>query len=184
MGKRTHRAMKSMSAKYFVDTNVFVYASDAGNPRKQAVAADLLRTLWQDQSGCTSVQVLNELYVTLTRKLPHALEPDVAWEIVHSLMAWEPAPIDRALLSSAREIERRYRISWWDSLVVAAAQLQNCTVLLSEDLQAGMSFGPVRVMNPFRGEVQEHVPPYVLEPQLSSRHRARGRPKKVTGVLR
>jgi predicted nucleic acid-binding protein len=169
-----------MSARIFVDTNIFVYVHDAGHPAKRAVAIDRLRRLWQEQCGRTSVQVLNELYVTLTRKLAHALQPDEAWDIVHALMAWEPQPVDRDLLVCAREIEQRYRIGWWDSLIVGAAQLQDCTALLSEDLQAGMSFGAVQVVNPFAAQIQETAAAYALEPRALSRHRARGRPKKVT----
>lgn len=169
-----------MSARSFVDTNILVYAYDVGHSSKQAVAADRLKALWQEQCGRTSIQVLNELYVTLTRKLAHALQTDEAWDVVHALMAWEPQPVDRDLLLCARAIEQRYRIGWWDSLIVGAAQLQDCTVLLSEDLQAGMSFGPVRVVNPFAAQVQETAAMYALEPRLPTRHRARGRPKKVT----
>ncbi len=171
-----------MTARIFVDTNIFVYVYDARSPQKQALAIEWLRRLWQEQSGRTSVQVLNELYVTLTRKLAHTLPSDTAWEIVHSLMAWEPQAMDRDLILCAREIERRYRIGWWDSLIVGAAQLQDCAVLLSEDLQAGMSFGAVEVVNPFIGEVQDRTTRYQDEPRLLSRHRARGRPKKRVGA--
>ena len=172
-----------MTARIFVDTNILVYVYDVSHSSKQAVASDRLKMLWQQQCGRTSVQVLNELYVTLTRKLAHALRANEAWDIVHALMAWEPQPVDRDLLRCAREIEQRYRIGWWDSLIVAAAQLQHCTVLLSEDLQAGICFGPVRVVNPFIAEVQESAAPYALEPELPTRHRARGRPKKTIGSL-
>jgi predicted nucleic acid-binding protein len=183
MGSPIRRARKFMTARIFVDTNILVYVYDASHSSKQAVASDRLKMLWQQQCGRTSVQVLNELYVTLTRKLAHALRTEQAWDIVHALMAWEPQPVDRDLLLCAREIEQRYRISWWDSLIVGAAQLQDCTVLLSEDLQAGMSFGPVRVVNPFAAQVQEIAATYAPEPKMPTRHRARGRPKKVTGSV-
>lgn len=172
-----------MTAKVFVDTNVVVYVYDARSPHKQAIAAEWLQRLWQERSGRTSIQVLNELYVTLTRKLAHAVRTEAAWDIVHALMAWEPQPLDRELLVCAREVERRYRIGWWDSLIVGAAQLQDCTVLLSEDLQAGMSFDQVRVVDPFASEVQEAAARYIVEPPLlAPRHRARGRPKKGASV--
>lgn len=167
-----------MTESIFVDTNVLVYSYDSGHPAKQAVAAEWIARLWREQSGRTSMQVLNELYVTLSRKLPHRMDADEAWEVVHGLMAWIPLPVDRDLLLRAREIERRYPISWWDSLIVAAALLQDCDTLLSEDLQHGMRFGSVTVQNPFVLSVQEPRPAYArMEPPLS-RHRPRGRPRK------
>jgi len=167
-----------MSERFFVDTNVLVYLYDSGHAAKQAVAAEWLMRLWRERSGRTSTQVLNELYVTLTRKLARGLRADEAWDIVQSLMAWEPQPIDRDLLLRAREIERRYRISWWDSLIVSAAQLQDCDVLLTEDLQTGMIFDRVTVLNPFNAEVRETHAAYATQPSLISRHRSRGRPRK------
>jgi hypothetical protein len=81
------------------------------------------------------------------------------------------------LLLLAHEIEQRYRISWWDSLIVGAAQLQDCDILLTEDLQAGMNFDRVSVQNPFSLQVQEPRAVYSI-PKLPSRHRPRGWPRK------
>lgn len=168
-----------MSGRFFVDTNILVYAYDAAHAAKQAIAAEWLIRLWHERSGRTSIQVLNELYVTVTRKLGRRLQTNEAWDIVRSLMAWEPHPIDRDLLLRAREIEERYRIGWWDSLIVGAAHLQDCDVLLTEDLQAGMIFGSVTVLNPFNTEVREAYAAYAPALALPSRHRARGRPRKT-----
>ena len=167
-----------MSERFFVDTNVLVYVYDSGHAAKQTVAAEWLMRLWRERSGRTSTQVLNELYVTLTRKLARGLRADEAWDIVQSLMAWEPQPIDRDLLLRGREIERRYRIGWWDSLIVSAAQLQDCNVLLTEDLQPGMTFGPVTVLNPFNTGIREAQIAYAPILAMPSRHRPRGRPRK------
>lgn len=166
-----------MSDRVFVDTNVFVYWLDAGHPAKRAVAEERIRLLWTQQNGRTSMQVLNELYVTLTRKLKSRLNDEEAWDAVSALFAWDPLPPGRDVLVRAREIQTRYRIGWWDSLIVAAAQTQDCAVLLSEDLQHGMNFGGVTVQNPFEPVVQEPHIPYRLEP-LAPRHRPRGRPRK------
>jgi predicted nucleic acid-binding protein len=166
-----------MTAAVFVDTNVFVYACDRRDLAKKATAAALLRELWIEQRGRTSVQVLTEYYVTLTRKLKPAFSPDDAWEEVETLLAWEPQAIDRGLLIQAREIERRYRLSWWDSMIVAAAQLQNCAVVMTEDLQHGLVCGTVTVRNPFATGVAEDVGQYATEPRPISRHRPRGRPR-------
>ncbi|MET0984643.1 MAG: PIN domain-containing protein [Steroidobacteraceae bacterium] len=168
-----------MSGKIFVDTNVFVYVHDSGHPAKSRTAGEVLSRLWHEQSGRTSFQVLNELYVTLTRKLGRKVSPDQAWDVVDMLLAWDPQPIDRELLVRGKQIEQRYRLSWWDSLIVGAAQLQDCDVLFSEDLQAGMAFDSVTVVNPFHIAVKDLEATYAPPQRLPSRHRSRGRPRKV-----
>jgi predicted nucleic acid-binding protein len=170
-----------VTEKLFVDTNVFVYAFDAGHRAKQRMASELLSQLWREQTGRTSMQVLNELYVTLTRKLLRKLPADQAWDVVVALAAWDPQPVDRELLVCAREIERRHRLSWWDSLIVAAAQLQDCSVLLSEDLQDGMKFGSLVVRDPFSAGASVREAPASHEVARPLRHRPRGRPPKVRG---
>lgn len=171
-----------MTEKFFVDTNVFVYRYDSAHSVKSATATEWLERLWHDQSGRTSIQVLNELYVTLTRKLARPMNADEAWDVAQALTAWDPQPIDRDVLLRAREVERRYRLGWWDSVIVAAAQLQDCDVLLSEDMQAGMVFERVTVLNPFRALVQETRPVYSTAEKLPLRHRPRGRPRKRPNV--
>jgi predicted nucleic acid-binding protein len=161
----------------FVDTNILVYARDPRDHQKQRLAAELLAQLWQSRSGRSSIQVLNEYYAATTRKIDPRVDPDDAWDDVLILMSWNPQPIDQAILISAREIERRYRTSWWDATIIAAAQAQRCTVLLSEDFQDGMSFGQLKVRNPFVPRVQE--PPAKYRATVTPRHRPRGRPAKV-----
>ena len=122
-----------MTVNVFVDTNVFVYARDAREQAKQPIAAEWLARLWEERSGRTSIQVLSEFYVTVTRKLDPGLKPVDAWSDVQSLLAWQPQAIDAPLLRRARDVESHYRMSWWDSLIIAAAQAQDCAILLSED---------------------------------------------------
>lgn len=167
-----------MTAAVFVDTNIFVYARDASEPKKQSVAARWLEELWIEQRGRTGIQVLNEFYVTVTRKLDPGMTPEDAWADVHALFSWDPQPVDRRLLLRAQDVERRHRLSWWDSVIVAAAQLQNCALLLSEDLQDGWTCDGVTICNPFRMRVAEEPAGYVAAPQPASRHRARGRPRR------
>ena len=167
-----------MTAPVFVDTNILVYARDAREARKQAIAAEWIRRLWIDQAGRTSTQVLSEYYVTVTRKLEPGMKPVDAWEDVQSLLAWRPCAIDGPLLRRGRDVEQRYRLSWWDSLVVAAAQAQGCSMLLSEDLQDGADLGGVVVCNPFKQSVREDVPAYQATPVATvRRHPPRGRPR-------
>jgi predicted nucleic acid-binding protein len=168
-----------MTAPVFVDTNVLVYARDASEPVKQPLAAQWIAHLWKEQRGRTSMQVLNEYYVTTTRKLSPGLQPDEAWDDVQALLAWEPHAINRELLERAREVERRYRLSWWDAMVVGAAQLQSCSILLTEDLQNGMVFNGVTVRNPFEMRVSEDRAIYEVTPAVISRHRKRGRPARA-----
>jgi len=123
--------------------------------------------------------VLNELYVTLTRKIRPAIKPDEAWDQVRTLMGWITRAMDVDLLERGREIERRYRLSWWDSLVVASAQAEGCALLLSEDLQDRAVFGSVTVRNPFVLGVSEAASEYAVEPTRRMRHRPRGRPKRA-----
>ena len=166
-----------MSGPVFVDTNVFVYARDAREPSKQPIAAEWLQHLWAEQSGRTSTQVLSEYYVTVTRKLAPGLPVDDAWDDVQSLLSWRPIATDDAVLRRGHDIEQRYRLGWWDSLIVAAAILQGCPLLLSEDLQDGGTYGGVTVRSPFTLRIGEAVTRYRSAP-TARRHRPRGRPKR------
>src|SRR5882757_4903318 len=168
-----------MNDAVFVDTNLLVYARDAAEGAKQRTAVSWLELLWREQRGRTSMQVLSEYYVIVTRKLKPGLPPEDAWDDVQSLLAWEPQRIDRELFTLAHEIERRYQISWWDSQIVAAAQLQNCPTLLTEDLQDGMVFGALTIRNPFKTKVEESPSHYTFTPMASPRHRRRGRPAQA-----
>jgi predicted nucleic acid-binding protein len=167
-----------MTAAVFVDTNVFVYARDASEPAKQPRAAEWLEQLWIDHRGRTGVQVLNEYYVTVTRKLRPGMAPDEAWADVRALLTWEPQPVDRDLVVRARDIERRLDLSWWDAMIVAAAQLQNCTLLLTEDLQDGWSCEGVTVCNPFKAQIDDEKGQYTVPLAPASRHPRRGRPRR------
>lgn len=136
--------------RVFVDTNVLVYARDRSEPAKQALAEALLRQLWTNRCGAVSTQVLNEYYVTVTQKLRPGCSAALAREDVRLLSTWQPITQDLSLTETAWRIQDRYRTSWWDALIIAAAQRAECTVLASEDLSHGMQFDQVRVVNPFR----------------------------------
>ncbi len=144
-----------MTASCFVDTNIFVYFRDASEPEKQANARAWLKKLWITRTGRTSAQVLNEFYVTVTQKLTPGLPKEEAQKDVKNLLAWDPVPIDGGLITNAFGIQKEYRFSWWDSLIVSAAQLSECTYLLSEDLQHEQQIGKMQIINPFRTPVGE-----------------------------
>lgn len=137
-----------MRDEVFVDTNILVYSRDASEADKQPRALACLETLWREQRGHISAQVLNEYYVTVTRKLDPGMSADDAWEDVCALMAWDPVAVDDGLLRRARDIEQAHSISWWDALIVAAAVVAGCDVIYSEDLADGQVYAGVRVQNP------------------------------------
>jgi predicted nucleic acid-binding protein len=138
-----------MSARRFVDTNILLYARDLSEPAKQPVAEALMRELWQSRTGRLSVQVLNEYFVNVTQKLKPGLTKEEAWSDVEALTEWEPQVLDSNLLGSAFKITGRYGLSWWDSLIVAAAVAADCDEILSEDLSSGQLYEGIRVVNPF-----------------------------------
>lgn len=136
----------------FVDTNVLVYRYDQTEPAKQRIASEWLETLWRRKAGRTSSQVLHELYVTLTRKLSRGLDPSDARTIVQALEAWKPVSSDADLIQAAWNLEDAYSISFWDALIVAAALRTRSTILLTEDLQDGMTIGSLTITNPFMSD--------------------------------
>jgi predicted nucleic acid-binding protein len=166
-----------MTGPCFVDANVFVYARDARDPRKQQRASQWLDLLWRERLGRTSAQAIAEFYAVVTRKL--GIPPDRAWTSVERYFAWQPLAVDDDVLRAARQIEQRYRLSWWDSMIVAAAQRQDCVLLLTEDLQDNAAYGTVTVRSPFTLEAREAAAMYTVEPRLPSPHRPRGRPRRL-----
>lgn len=135
---------------YFVDTNVLVYARDASEPAKQPVARRWLESLWASQTARLSAQVLNEYYAVTTRKLSLGLDRDVVRADIRSLMVWRPIPLDLTVIEGAWTIQDRHGVSWWDSLIISAAQVAGCAWLLTEDLEHERLFDGVRVIDPFR----------------------------------
>jgi predicted nucleic acid-binding protein len=138
-----------MTAKVFVDTNVLVYARDASERRKQQQATSWLNSLWSSRTGRLSYQVLQEFYVTVTEKLKPGLDARSARSDVTALFAWRPISIENRVVAGGWLIQDRYGLSWWDALIVSAAQVAGCEYLLTEDLQEDQTFGNVHVINPF-----------------------------------
>lgn len=141
-----------MTARVFVDTNVLVYTRDRTEPLKHERALAWVAALWEFRAGRLSWQVLQEYYVTVTRKLDPPRTPTEAREDVSSLVAWRPIPVGLPTIDAAWGIEERFGLSWWDALIVAAARLGACDYLLSEDLQAGQNLDGVTVVSPFELE--------------------------------
>lgn len=138
-----------MSVKIFVDTNVLVYSRDASEIEKQPQAMYWMKHLWASRTGCLSFQVLQEFYSIVTTKLQPGMEPKNAREDIQYLMAWNPIPVNMDVIKGAWFNQDRFQLSWWDSLIVSAAQTGICDYLLTEDLQENQIFGAVRILNPF-----------------------------------
>jgi predicted nucleic acid-binding protein len=136
----------------FVDTNVLVYARDASEGAKQEQAEAWLAHLWRTREGRVSYQVLQEYYVTVTRKLQPGLPPADARSDVRDLFAWEPVTVDGEVVESAWRIESRWGLSFWDAAIVASARAAGCQHLLSEDLADEQTMSGVTVFNPFTHE--------------------------------
>lgn len=138
-----------MSAPVFVDTNVLVYREDGSDPDKQYRAVGWIEHLARHRSARISIQVLQELYATLTRKVTPAFDAHEAQGIVRDLAVWQPVAVNMPIMERAWQLQARYSLSWWDALIVGAAQASGCSVLLTEDLQHGQLFDRVRVIDPF-----------------------------------
>jgi predicted nucleic acid-binding protein len=131
----------------FVDTNVLVYAHDGGAGKKHERSVQLLNRLFDTGAGALSIQVLTEFYAVATKKL--LMTSREAEEVLVDLGGWIIHRPGHADLVSAGRLQRRYKIAWWDALVVNSAIELGSSVLWSEDLAGGQRYGTVRVRNPF-----------------------------------
>ena len=133
----------------FVDANVLIYAHDltAGTKRERARA--LVADLWRSELGCVSVQVLQEFYVNVTRKLAAPLSPDAAAKVIADLAAWQVHQPTADDILDAIRLQTRHKISFWDAMVIASAQALRCGIIWSEDLNHGQRYDTVTVRNPF-----------------------------------
>jgi predicted nucleic acid-binding protein len=139
-----------MSDKVFLDTNVLVYAYDRHDISKHQRAQSIVQELTKAKEAVISAQVLGEFFVTVTRKIKSPLRVDEAATIVHVLGSVRFVETDRALIDSAIELHLRYQISYWDGLIIAAAERAGCGKVFSEDLSHGQQYGNVVIENPFR----------------------------------
>jgi predicted nucleic acid-binding protein len=134
----------------FVDTNVLVYAHDIDAKDKHEQARALMRELWESGRGGLSIQVLQEFFVTVTRKIPNPLDIDAAADAVEDYAHWAlhtPTAID---VLDAVAIHRRHQISFWDAMIINSAARLACSIVYTEDLNDGQQFDGLVVRNPFR----------------------------------
>lgn len=140
-------ATKSMSVRSFFDTNVLVYTDDRDSPVKQRRAFELVAEHRRARTGVVSMQVLQEYFVTVTRKLN--VEAGIARRKVELLSEFDVAAPEVNDILAAIDLHRLHGINFWDALIVRAAKQAGCTVLLSEDMQARREIDGVRIRNPF-----------------------------------
>jgi predicted nucleic acid-binding protein len=139
-----------MSDRFFLDTNIFVYSFDRGAAAKSRRATQLIRTALKTQKGITSYQVVQEFFNVALQRFTQPMKVDEAEQyygtILRPLLGIHSS---QALYLDALHLQSRYRLSWYDSLIVAAAIQAQCQVLMTEDLQHGQQFGDLRIENPF-----------------------------------
>lgn len=139
-----------MSGRFFLDTNVFVYSLDVTAPNKARRAAKLIRDGLETRKGIVSYQVVQEFFsvafTRFVRPMPSFAAEEYLSTVFRPLLAVHSSP---SLFVAALQIHHQFRLSWYDSLIVAAAQDAACELLYSEDLQHGQTFERLRIENPF-----------------------------------
>ena len=142
-----------MSDKYFVDTNILVYAHDRSSGVKHKRAQMLLEQLWDSGQGVLSTQVLQELCINLRRKVSDPLPMEEVRLLIRDYATWEVVTNTSESVLQALDIEMRYMTSFWDALILQAAESAGASVLYSEDLATGQRYGSIQVVNPLIGSV-------------------------------
>jgi len=141
--------MNAAEPLQFVDTNVLVYAHDHSAGDKHRLARELLADLWANQTGCVSIQILQEFYVTITQKVARPMRPAAASQIISDLGVWrvhQPTVDD---ILAAIQFQGRHQLAFWDAMMLASAVALDCRIVWSEDLNPGQRYDQVVVSNPF-----------------------------------
>ena len=134
-------------SKVFIDSNVLIYAMDKNDPRKQKVSKKFLKELAETTSGVISTQVMQEFYVAATRKLN--ADPLIVKSILHSFEHLEVVIVNPLMIKEAIDCSILNRLSFWDALIIIAAESANCEKVLTEDMQNGQIIRGVRIENIF-----------------------------------
>jgi len=141
--------MRDEGRRTFIDTNILIYAHDRSAGAKHVVARDLVRTLWDDGGGCLSIQVLQEFYVNITRKVPHPMTASEAAEVIADLAVWDVHSPNTDEVLDAIRLSQRYQLAFWDAMILTSASALGCDAVWSEDLNASQRYGSIVVENPF-----------------------------------
>lgn len=138
----------SKKGRVFFDTNVIVYSHYDGSPPKRDKARALMEEAFSDGTGVVSGQVLGETFVTLTKKI--GIDPDAAADEIAKYSGFKVVEISSSIVLRAIQIKIECQLSYWDSLIIAAAEAASCEIVWSEDLNDGQTYGSVTVKNPFK----------------------------------
>ncbi len=141
-----------MSGKIFIDTNILIYAHDFDTGAKREKATLIVRQAWETELGMVSTQVLQEFYVNVACKIPAPISPARARGILNNYLAWQVEIIGPGTILYASEIEERHQLSFWDSMIIAAATQGRAEQILTEGLNHGQVIEGVRIENPFHVE--------------------------------
>jgi len=144
-----------MSDKVFLDTNILVYAHEPGTGIKHDRAHALVGKLWNTGDGVLSTQVLQELCINLRRKMAKPWTVDETRSLIEDYLKWETIVNTPTSVIEALENETRYQVSFWDALIIHAAEIAGAAILYSEDLSDGQTYGSVRVVNPLTESVSD-----------------------------
>lgn len=139
----------STTVPAFVDANILVYAEDRDAGSKHTIARDLVADLWRSGEGVVSIQVLQEFFVTVTRKVPRPLSREEALAVVEQFLTWQVVENTGSLLVAGIRLASTLQVSFWDALVIQAAESARCDRLWTEDLQHGRRIGDLVILNPF-----------------------------------
>ena len=139
-----------MQDRTFVDTNILVYAHDVSAGIKHATAKKLIQELWENKTGCLSIQVMQEFYVSVTQKVPNPMDYVHAIGIIRDLKYWKVHEPKIEDVLNAVDIQQRYQISFWDAMILQSALQLECSLLWSEDLNPGQVYESVKLINPFQ----------------------------------
>ena len=142
-----------MKDRIFVDTNILVYAHDLSAGDRHARAFAIIEKLWEAQTGVISTQVLQEFYVTVTRKIKNPLKSAEAREIIRNYLVWPVQVNDPETTIRASEIEEKNGISFWDALIIDAALRLQAKKIISEDLNNGQIIEGILIENPLSREI-------------------------------
>lgn len=135
--------------RVFVDTNLLVYAYDIDAGRKHQIASNIMKELWLSGSGVLSTQVLQEFFVTVTGKISSPIDAAIAEDILKKLSKWDVVTNSMETVFLAIELHRRYKFSFWDSLILASAIEGGAGTLLTEDLSDKQKIKGIVIKNPF-----------------------------------
>lgn len=134
----------------FLDSNIFSYAYDVDAKDKYEKAQSIVRSCWEEQSGLISTQVLQEFYITVTKKISQPIPLAKARDVLQAYQSWPLFRPDVEDIIAASELQERYKYSFWDSLIIIAAQNLGATLLYSEDMQDAQHIGSLTIVNPFK----------------------------------